>query len=485
VANVLLINPPDDLEQMLGAGKVFIQKYEPLGLLYIAAVLQEAGHDVTVVDCWAEGLDSEALLAQTTALGPDVVGFSVLTCNGAAVFDLGRRVKRALPETLVVFGNIHASVFAEPYLKAGCCDVVVHGDGEQAMAAIVAGHTTGAFPAHLPGLSYRTAAGEINHTPDCNVIADLKTLPLPARRLVKQELYGLDHISNQLWNAGSGAAKTMITSRGCVNRCTFCVVHGSRKPRYNSAENVLNELEALERDFGASYVYIQDPLFLGHRRRTREICAGIRERGLTIRWGCDAHVRDIDPATVAMLAAANCYELSLGFESGVQRLLDAVNKRTTVEEGVRAAETLKAHSDIQLEGLFILGIPGETPDDTRTTIRYAKALPIDMAQFSLFTPYPGSPIFRELAERRAIDTGIRHDGTLDPSVWPRYSAYACFSGIEPIWVTAGHTAASLRAFQKQALREFYLRPSQVWRQVKRVRPGNVLTMARVALKGFF
>ncbi len=378
-----------------------------------------------------------------------------------------------------------ASVFAANYLGCGCADVVVHGDGEPAMIELVAGHEAGRFPRHLKGISFRSPDGQIVRNPGSNAVADLSKLPAPRRDLVDQRLYGLENISNQLWTSDSGAAKTMVTSRGCKNRCTFCVVHGSKVPRYNSAENVLDELEILERDFGASYVYIQDPLFLGHRRRARAICDGIRRRGLSIRWGCDAHVRDINPEMVRLLARANCYELSLGFESGVQRLLDTVNKQTRVEEGLTAARTVKEHSDILLEGLFILGIPGETPEDTLRTIRYACELPIDMAQFSLFTPYPGSPIFNDLAARGEIDTGARGGRGLAPEVWQRYSAYACFSGIEPAWITPEHTKDGLMALQKRALREFYLRPSQVWRQLKRVRPNNLLTMARVALKGFF
>ena len=111
--------------------------------------------------------------------------------------------------------------------------------------------------------------------------------------------------------------------------------------------------------------------------RILAICRGIRERGLKIRWGCDAHVRQIEPELVRELAAANCYELSLGLESGVQRLLNRVRKGIKIEHSRRAVECIRNHSKISVEGLFILGLPGETPAETEQTIRFA---PVTVAE---------------------------------------------------------------------------------------------------------
>ena len=138
-----------------------------------------------------------------------------------------------------------------------------------------------------------------------------------------------------------------------------------------------------------------------------------------------------------------------------------------------------------VEGLFILGLPGETEFESNETIRYACSLPIDMAQFSVLTPYPGSPIFEQLRAEDGINTGIRPDGSVDPSVWHRYTAYICFNDVQPIWTTPTQSADSLRRLQKKALRKFYLRPKQLARQARRIRPHNIKKMADVALQGFF
>jgi len=482
---VLLINPPDELEAMLGSGTHFVQKYEPLGLLYIAAVLRDLGHEVLVIDAHAEDLDLAALKQRITALKPEAVGITTLTCSGAEVYDLGRWLGRELPGVLRVLGNIHASVFARQYLEHDCCDAVVHGDGEDVMPMLLDRAGRRSAWGKIPALSYLDGRGRYRRTgPDAH-IDDIDRLPPPARELVDQDRYRLSPISNQNYVPVNSVAKTVATSRGCRYRCTFCVVHGRARPRFHSTRRVLDELEQLETVQHVAYVYIVDPLFLGDRERTIEICRGIRDRGLKIRWGCDAHVHQITPELVRELARANCYELSLGIESGAQRLLNRVRKGIKVEHARKAVQCIRDNSRISVEGLFILGLPGETPEESRQTIRLAKSLPLHMAQFSIMTPYPGSDLFEELTLRGELDSGIRPDGGLDPSVWKGYSSYICFTDNDPVWVTPSQTAEQLRRAQKRAFREFYLRPGPILRQLKRVRPSTVLAMARIAWDGMF
>ena len=241
----------------------------------------------------------------------------------------------------------------------------------------------------------------------------------------------------------------------------------------------------LERDFNTGYVYIQDPLFTGNKRRVYEICDEIMRRGLKIRWGCDARVDDMKPELVQAMDAANCYELSLGVESAVQRHLDAVEKRTSPEKVRRAVQTIRENSDILVEGLFILGFPGETWDEAMQTIHFATSLKLDMAQFSIMNPYPGSPLFEQLAADGVLDTGVREDGTVDTAIWKRYSSYIMFTDIDPIWVTPSLTVEQLRKLQKIALRSFYLRPRQIYRALKRLRKENFVESVRIAISGFF
>ncbi len=483
---VLLINPPDEMEAMFGVGKGLVQKYEPLGLLYIAAVARDAGHDVAVIDAYAEDLAIDALKQRIRDAAPEVVGLSTLTCNGAMVDELGRWIHDELPGVFVVLGNIHASVYAPQYLESGAADAVVHGEGEYAFRSIVEHLAAGTRDlSDVEAVSFLKDGAVVQTSPWC-VVPDLAPLPRPARDLVDQRLYRLTELSNQNYITEHGKqAKTIVTSRGCYYRCRFCVVHHGMRPRYDDAMRVVDELEMLQDEYDTGYVYIQDPLFMGDRRRVMDIASEIIWRGLTIKWGCDANVNHMTPEIIRAMDDANCYELSLGIESGVQRCLDAVGKKITPDKVRRAVRMIRANSDILIEGLFILGIPGETRAEALETIRFATSLGLDMAQFSIMTPYPGSPLFSELAAKGELDTGIREDGSLDPSVWKRYSSYIMFTDNEPIWVTPTLEWKELQALQKKALRDFYLRPRQVLRQLKRLRPSNLVQTAKIAFKGFF
>ncbi|RKX96320.1 MAG: radical SAM protein [Spirochaetes bacterium] len=483
---ILLINPPAELESVLGIGKEFVQKYEPLGLLYIAAVIRERGFEVSVIDAFAEDLSLEELKSRVLNCKADVIGISTLTCNGAFVFKFGQWLKKNIPQTCVVLGNIHASVYAQQYLENDCCDIVVHGEGEYTLLKIIESFSNKIRLESISAVSYINRDGKYCKTSNGAVVADLTKLPLPARDLINDKLYGLTEISNQTYVGGRGAvAKTMFTSRGCPNNCSFCIVKLDRKQRFNDPMRVVDEIEMLQDKFNASYITIMDPLFMGNTKRVFEICSEIQKRGLHIKWGCDAHVRYISPELVEAMESAGCYSLDFGLESGVQRLLDNVRKGIRIDESKKAVNIVKKHSNIHIAGLFILGLPGERYEDSIKTIRFAKSLPLDMAQFSILTPYPGSPLFNELSRAGELDTGIRGDGSIDISVWERYSAYISFTNNDPIWVTPELSPLKIKQLQKRAQREFYLRLPQIIKHIRRIRMNNIIKIVKIAVRGFF
>jgi len=483
---VLLVNPRAGLGRLLGSGEEFVQRYEPLGLLYIAAVIRENGYDVAVIDAYAEGLRIADLKTQILNYKPDIVGISTLTCNGAIVYDLGSWLKNNIPEALVVLGNVHASVYAKQYLENRCCDIVVHGEGEFAFLKIIQFRKKELGLRDIPGISFVRDGRMYCRIPDREVTLDLTTLPFPARDLVNQRLYNLIEISNQFYVGKKGTiSKTMSTSRGCLYDCIFCVVRNNGKQRFNSARRVVDEMEVLEKEYRASYITITDPLFMGDRDRILRICSEIRKRQLNIKWGCDAHVNHITPRLVEEIESAGCYSLDFGIESGVQRLLDSAGKKITIEQIKESINIVRKYSKIHIVGLFILGLPGETYKDSLQTIRFSKSLPLDMAQFSILVPYPGSSLFTELSEKNRLDTGIKKDGSVDISVWERYSSYISFTKNNPIWVTPGLSYLEIKGLQKKAQREFYLRPSQIIKHFRRIRINNLFKLINLALKAFF
>ena len=483
---VILINPSDNLNNFLGRGKNFVPVFEPLGLLYIAAVCKKHGHAVSVIDAFAEKLSIDQLKAIIVEEKPDVVGFSSFVSNGHVIYELGRWLKGSFPEIIVVLGNVHASVYAEAYLKNKCCDIVVHGEGEYTFLKILETlESKEKNFLNIQAISYLDDERIITTSPAV-VVEDLSQLPLPDRNAVRRELYNMPAVSNMPYSGRKNSiGKHMFTSRGCPFSCAFCVVHNKRGQRCNSVSNVVDEMEILVNDYPAHYIFIMDPIFISNRNRTMEICREIKRRKLDFKWGCEGHVKFVDQELVKEMESAGCYDMAFGIESGVQRLLDSVNKGTRLQEIEDAISMVKKSTRIKVSGLFILGLPGEKYEDSLATIRFAKKLPLDMAQFSIFVPYPGSPIFYELRERREIDTGLRDDGTLDPSVWLRYSSYISYTRSDPIWVTPGLTAVTLKKLQKKAFREFYFRPKQFLFQLKKITPSNLLKLILAGRDTFF
>lgn len=483
---VILINPPDNLENFLGGGKNLVSVFEPLGLLYISAVCKEYGYNIDVIDASAENLSFQQLKNIIADIEPDVIGITSFVSNGNIVYELGKWIKNEYPNIMVILGNTHASVYAEAYLKDNCCDIVVHGEGEYTFLKIlsVLEKKQSDFSA-IPSISYRLNE-KFFTTSRPTVIENLSRLPLPDRDAVKQELYNMPPITNMLYSGKKNRiAKHMFTSRGCPFSCTFCVVHNNKGQRYNSIINVVNEIEILLKKYSASYIFIMDSIFTSDKNRVITICKEIKRRRLNFKWGCEGHVGFIDQQLAEEMESSGCYDIAFGIESGVQRLLDNVQKKVQLDKIEETVRTIKNNTKIKVSGLFILGLPGETYKDTLQTINFAKKLPLDMAQFSILVPYPGSSIFNELLMKGELDDGRRENGTLDVSVWLRYSPYIFDTHNKPIWVTPALSADTLKKLQKKALREFYFRPKQLYLQLKKIHFLQLPKTIYTSLKTFF
>lgn len=483
---ILLINPPANLDEFLGKGKNFVPVLEPLGLLYVSAVCKQQGYAVSVIDAFAERLCCDELKQAIQDINPDVIGLTSVISNGGIIYELGRWIKKEFPTVTVILGNVQASVYAEAYLKNGCCDIIVHGEGEYTFLKIVQLLETKNKDFSLVSAISYIRADNVVTTSAGGVIEELETLPLPDRDAVKQELYNIPRISNVPYFAGKGSvSKHMFTSRGCPFSCLFCVVHNKRGQRCNSVSNAVNEMEILTRKYRADYIFIMDPIFIANKSRVMEICREIKKRRLNFKWGCEGHVNFVDEELIAEMESAGCHDIAFGIESGVQRLLDNVQKGTRLETIQKSVRLIKRNTRIKVSGLFILGLVGETYKDSLRTIEFSKTIPLDMAQFSILVPYPGSPLFYELSRQGKIDTGVREDGTLDTSIWRRYCAYISYTSEKPIWVTPELSADALKKLQKKAFRDFYFRPKQFFMQLKRVNFFNLPMAIETFIDSFF
>lgn len=475
---VLLINPPNNLNRVLGKANVFVSRIEPMGLLYIAGVLEKHGYQVKILDAFVENCDLKQIGDFISGYDPEVIGITCLTAAGPATYKLGQLIKKKYPQIKVILGNVHASVFSTTFLKNRVADIVVHGEGEYTMLDLLKAFEKNDDLSQVSGISWWNGRKVVDNSKR-SPIKNLDEIPLPARHLLPSEKYSVENLSNFIFINNTGKLmKEMFTSRGCVFNCKFCVIHNLSHGfyRYHSPQRVVDEMELLVKKYNTGYIFIMDSLFIVNRQRVIAICKEIQKRNLNFKWGCEGHVRLVDLELLQCMEKAGCYEIHYGIESGVQSLLDNVRKGTTLEQ-VEKAVNLTKKTNIKVSGLFMLGLPGETFNDSLQTIDFACSLPLDFAQFSITVPYPGSQLFEDLVKDGKINTGVRQDGTIDLAVWERYSAYNSFTDKKPIWVTEGMSVNELKKVQKLALRKFYLRPKQIFQQARRFRFNDLPRLA--------
>jgi len=434
----------------------------PLGPLTLATYLRaHSAHEVQVLDLQAMDMDEADLRRAVEDFQPDVVGISAWTNFWYEAWRCIQVVKAVSAEIHVCVGGPHVSIFPEITLEHSGCDSVVVGDGEGPFLWLVDGLSSGKPPAGLPGLHLKgdgVKQGELRtHTH-----GDLDALGFPDRRLLPIDLYWSpvskhDHIT------------TMLTSRGCPYTCTFCKLE-FQKPLFRSAESVLAEMEDIA-SLGIKEIEIYDDTFTWSHSRLIEICKGMVERKLDLRWAIRDRVSSPSPETMEWLAKAGCSRIQFGVEAGTQKALDAIQKGTTLDQ-VRNAVRLAKAQNIEVLTYFMLGMPGETREDIEETIRFCTSLDPDYATFSVTVPYAGTEIYRQGLE----------SGVIPEDHWTTFAERPTADYIVPYFWEAELSKAELIEMRDKAVRRFHFRLGYILKQVSRSSsPGEIYRKGRMAI----
>ncbi len=365
----------------------------PLGLSYVAAATRNGGHDVRVLDLMAED-DSESLIRETIAsFGPDVIGISVRniddqTKDGRFLLDEVRRVVRdcrRLSDAPVVLGGAGYSIFPESVLAYLEADMGIQGEGEVAFPALIERLAQQADLSETPGLYLRDRGLLGKRT----FVKDLDSLPIFGAHEF------LDSQDRGLW-------LPFQTRRGCPLNCSYCstsTIEGLAI-RKRSPEAAVTELACCV-ECGFRQIFFVDNTFNLPPGYAKEICRKIIDRGLDLSWRCILYPGKVDEKLAALMAAAGCREVSLGFESGSERILRNMNKKFNLREIRQTAETLARHG-IRQQGFLMLGGPGETQESVLESLTFADSLPLDQLKIT-----SGIRIYPQTAlARMAIDAGM-------------------------------------------------------------------------------
>jgi anaerobic magnesium-protoporphyrin IX monomethyl ester cyclase len=392
---VLLINPfVERMHRELAYAENF---RPPLGLAYCAAVLEAAGHEVRILDALVLGMRGPALARELRGFGPELVGLSVYSPTRYEAFRTAALVRATLgPRVPVVVGGPHVSVTAEDTLRhVPAIDFVVVGEGEETLLELVQRLEAGEDPLGVAGLVGRDGEDLVEGPPRGNV-ERLDELPRPARHLLPMRRYGTRMPSTDL------ACTTLLSSRGCPARCTFCTRDWfSRQTRMHSPDYMLAEIEEVSARWGLRGFIFQDDTFTLNKRRIFELCEELRRRDLGVRWLATTRVDCLSRELMQAMKDAGCRVLTFGAESMNPETLRWLKKGFTVEQ-VRQAVAWAREVGLTVRCSYLVGIGEETEEDLRRSIREARALEVSKLKANVgLSVYPGTPL-----HPMAVEAGV-------------------------------------------------------------------------------
>jgi radical SAM superfamily enzyme YgiQ (UPF0313 family) len=427
--------------------------YFPIWLAYATGVLEAAGHQVTLTDAAVRSTPLAAVLAEAPRLRPDLIVMDTSTPSIANDLDVAAALKQVCPGVAIVLVGTHVTACAEETLAGGlAADAVARREYDYTLrdlAAVMAENgnrwPNAARLAGVAGLSFR-ADGRVVHNPDRPYIENLDELPWVSR-VYRRHLNIRDYFNqNALY-----PMVTLITSRGCLSRCNFCLypqVLTGRRCRVRSIRDVVDEMAYVAQEFPeARSIFFEDDTLTVQKSRCLELAEAIGKRNLTIPWQANSRV-DVDNETLQRIRAAGCRELCVGFESGSQAVLNRMHKGTRTEQMQVFMQNAR-RAGLLVHGCFMFGFPDETPDDVQLTMDLALRLNPDTAQFYPVMVYPGTEAYEEFQSRGWLSAASYRD-------------WLTADGLHNCVIRNHHmTAADLVNLCDRARRTFYLRPRYI------------------------
>jgi len=384
---VLLLEPPKTPWEMMGEVVA-----PPLGLAQLAGCLEAADIPVEILDANALGIGwdgLEAAIARTNPEAPALIGITVYTPYVPEISRAVRVARQAAPQAVIALGGPHVTFTAEETLRTmPQVDVVARGEGDQIIVDLARALDEGDGLEGVPGISFRRD-GQVVETPAPPPL-DVTTLPMPAFHLLPMDRYR--------WPELGGPFATVITSRGCPFKCTFCSEwhfwRGGWRPY--DPEMVVEQLDVLVNRYGRRNIWFGDDCFNVDGDHIAAICEGILRRGIEVNWyyqgRADLLVKYKDLLPLTRRAGNRMVQIGIEASSDEQR--DELNKQLSTETVKKAVRLLRQH-DIVCQGMMIVGVPSDSPRTFEHKVRFIKRLDVDFPVFTLYTPFPGTPAFDE------------------------------------------------------------------------------------------
>ena len=401
---IVLVHPAGS-NWFAGAKKdatVAANRMPPIGILSMAAYLKDTEHAVMVHDCLGPRAPRgpEANVERILAMNPDLVGFSTTTSAFPDSNDMATLIKDARPEVRVIAGGVHVSAMRGRLLSMfPAFDYLCIGEGEQTLMDLA----NGVPSKDIHGLVWRDGDQVVENEPRVH-IKHLDDLPFPSYELLDKFPKGY-YLPPFSYVNVPGA--TLITSRGCVYQCSYCDRSVFKRGfRSNSAEYIYEHMKYLATRYGVRHINVYDDLFTTNRKRITELCERLAREPLGVQFNCAVHAGHADDELLQMLKDAGCLMMSLGIESGDPGLMKRHKSSVTLDQVRDAVQRIQAKG-IRAKGLFMAGLPGETPETLMATSDFIISLGLDDMNMSKFTPFPGAPCWETIHEDGAFEEDWR------------------------------------------------------------------------------
>jgi len=410
MAKILLINPSWGSVYKNPVHSLTAAFFPSLTLAMVAAQLKDKGNKVEILDLSFKGFNQDFVLSHFRESSPDIVGFTATTALFSQVIQLSNKIKKLSQNVFTIAGGAHCSALPERSIREADLDAVCFGEGDFTLGEIA----DGVELKDIPGLAYKDKNGEIRSNQPRAWLDDLDALPMPAWDLFDVKVY-LRLTSRLMVKRPPGVY--FETTRGCIYKCNYCAniaLQGNRL-RKKSVERVIEEIKYMK-SFGFNEFFLTDNLFTTDVERTKEICRKMINEKIDISWQCHSGIR-VDAGDQEMfnlMYRAGCYKVAFGFESGNDEILKGFGKGGGASIS-RALEVTRMarKAKIDVLGYFMVGLLNDTEETMRQTIEFGRKIPMDLVKISYCTPFPGTPMFKELYEKKHL--------TIDN--WDSYNAY--------------------------------------------------------------
>lgn len=420
--------------------------YFPMWLAYSAGVLMENGFDVDFIDAPADGIAMDEIEERVKGFNPVLIVMDTSTPSIANDVAIAGRLRGICQDSFITLVGTHVSALPEDVLKMSrSIGAVARHEYDYTILDIARAIEKGKSPDSVLGISFRRG-DDIVHNPNRPYIENLDEIPFVSKvykKFLKIENY---FNPNALY-----PMVTITTSRGCPFPCTFCVYPQTlmgRGFRLRSVENVVDEMKYIVENFPeAKAIFFEDDTITVNKKRCKELSELIIKKGINISWTANSRI-GLDYETMYLMRKAGCRSLCVGFESGSQKILDNMKKKTKLSEMKEFMENARK-AGMLIHGCFMAGLPGETKETLRETLELAKSLSPDTVQFYPVMVYPGTEAYAWYKERGLINTSD-------------FNKWITPEGLHNTVISTERLSSEdLVRFCDNARREFYLRPRYI------------------------